>query len=325
MQKIPLHVQTLFAELVEQCLAESGPTGSLYERKIKGEHYTYLKARAGVTRQDVYIGKSGAEQTVAAKNLVEQANALRRTRRQLVQTLKRHLPSPLQDTAKVIDVLAWGGVLDDAVLVGTNAYMCYPALVGYALESAAMGTGDADIAAVNLAVGTDREGYNFLKLLQMADPTFKAVVSLSKSALPCQFKSKSGYRVDLITQARSSRSERALPLPNLQAGAVPLQHVAWLVENPAQAVMLSGSGLLVKIPQPARFAVHKLIVAQKRRASERLKRQKDLVQAGSLIAALKQSDPDSLNDTFEDACSQGKSGWAMQIKKSLSELGLKID
>jgi hypothetical protein len=46
----------------------------------------------------------------------------------------------------------------------------------------------------------------------------------------------------------------------------------------------------VTVPQPARYAAHKLIIAQKR-TGDPAKRRKDLVQAATLIGALSKADP----------------------------------
>jgi hypothetical protein len=325
MQQISLPVQTLYAELIEQCRADTGLSGSLYERDMKGGSYTYLKMQVGSKRLDIYLGKSGDAETASICLSIERSNTAMRNRRQLVQMLKKHLPAPLAAMADVADVMVWSGLMREAVLVGTNAYLCYPALVGYRLDAAVMGTEDIDVATLNLALAADKESYDFGQLLQIADPSFKALPEYFKRALPSRFASERGYRVDLLTQQRSSRSEAPLPLPKLNAGATPLQHLAWLVENPASAVLLSGGGLLMQVPQPARYAVHKLIVAQKRNSSERLKRRKDLAQAESLIFALQKSDPTGLSDAYSSACAQGKKGWAVPLTLSLRELGIEFE
>jgi hypothetical protein len=49
--------------------------------------------------------------------------------------------------------------------------------------------------------------------------------------------------------------------------------------------MLHGSGILVLVPAPERFAVHKLILALQRPIGA-AKRDKDVAQAGALILAL---------------------------------------
>jgi hypothetical protein len=327
MEQISLVVQTLYAELIQQAVAGSGPSGSLYERKVKDSKFLYLKTTVGSSREDIYIGRVGFEQTTEKmRKRIEAANVSLKPRQELVRLLKKSgLSAPLPALAHVISALKWYGVMNSAVLVGTNAYACYPALVGYKLDAGSMGTDDVDIATVNLAIQGDREGLSLEDVLKRADRSFKPLPTLSKSALPARFRSDQGFVVDVLTQVRSRVSTETIPLPKLQAGATPLQHLAWLVEQPATAVLLSGAGLLVDIPQPARYAIHKLIVAQKRGSTDRLKRRKDLAQAASLIQALAKSDPASLGEAYESARVQGKKGWADPIKVSLRELNMKIE
>jgi hypothetical protein len=75
-------------------------------------------------------------------------------------------------------------------------------------------------------------------------------------------------------------------------------------------VALWGVDIAVTIPQPARFAIHKLAPAQRRGASDRIKRAKDVHQAQVLIEALRARDPFALEDALEDARAQGKAGWS---------------
>lgn len=102
---------------------------------------------------------------------------------------------------------------------------------------------------------------------------------------------------------------------------MPLQHIAWLIADPVPTVALWGAGVPVAIPQPARYAVHKLILAQKR-TTDRLKRTKDLAQARALVDALLRPDPFALEDKLTDARRQGQTGWAGPLARSLRELGL---
>ena len=112
-----------------------------------------------------------------------------------------------------------------------------------------------------------------------------------------------------------------MALPALRASAIPLHHLDWLIDSPTPAAALYGAGVLVYVPQPARYAIHKLIVAQKREAGSP-KRQKDLGQAKALIEALVQSDPYALQDLLEEAARRGERGWRKRIDRSLQEIGL---
>jgi hypothetical protein len=93
-----------------------------------------------------------------------------------------------------------------------------------------------------------------------------------------------------------------------------------LFQEPVTAVALYGAGVEVAVPQPARYAVHKLIVAQVRIETS-IKHRKDLAQAKELIAVLNENDPHRFSDALEDARRRG-SKWRSLISRSLSEIGL---
>jgi hypothetical protein len=125
--------------------------------------------------------------------------------------------------------------------------------------------------------------------------------------------------VDVLTPNLRRNDKNPMPLKRLAAGAIPLQHLAWLLDEPVQAAALHGAGIPIRIPAPARYGVHKLIIAQKRSA-ENVKRQKDLLQAKSLMEVLAETDPWAWKDALDDACSRGRGGWAQPIERSLREI-----
>ena len=193
-----------------------------------------------------------------------------------------------------------------------------------ALPSATLTTQDADLATASLAVSSDDAGETFETILKRADPTFSAIPGLKHNALPSSFRSASGFVVDLLTPQLRRDDPNPMPLLNLKAGAVPLQYLRWLIEGPVHAVALYGAGIAVRVPRPERFAIHKLILAQKR-TGDRGKRQKDLLQAKALIEALFISDMWTLIDAYNDAAAQGAQGWKQPIERSLQELNIKIE
>lgn len=317
-------VQTLYQELVQQLHNNSARTGSPYVRAVKGIDYAYLKEPIGVARRDVFLGRNddpAVQERIAGIAL---ANEAAKQRRLIVRSLTSgSVPAPTSALGDVLDALSKTGLLKETVLVGTAAYQCYSPLVGGTLPSATLTTQDADLATASLALTSDTEGEPLEAVLRRADATFRAIPALTRNAPPSSFRSASGFVVDLLTPQLRREDPNPMPLAKLKAGAVPLQYLRWLMDNPIPAAALHGSGIAVTVPSPARFAIHKLIVAQKR-GTDRGKRQKDLLQAKALIEALKVTDPWALTDAYEDACAQGDLGWRQPIARSLSELRLSV-
>ncbi len=327
---------TLYADLLQQLQEAASPVGSVRVQEVKGKAYLKANMTVGGQRKTLYIGPAddpAARRTAAA---IQEEMHRARARRQTVGLLRRSgLPAPTPELGRVLEALASAGLFRrGAVLVGTGAYQCYSPLVGAMLPAASMMTQDVDLATASLALSADadgahlrgegsdprREAPSLEDILRRADPTFTGVPGLTPTAFPSRFRSRSGFMVDLLAPIRS-RAETWAPIPALRAAAAAVQHLDWLIAGPSPAAALYGAGVLAPVPQPARYAVHKLIVAQRREAGS-AKRQKDLDQARALIEALRQTEPFAVEDALDDARSRGRRGWRDRIDRSLREIGL---
>jgi hypothetical protein len=68
---------------------------------------------------------------------------------------------------------------------------------------------------------------------------------------------------------------------------------------------------------PERFAIHKLIVSDRRREGpDRGKAAENIMQAERLIEILAEDRPTDLAEAYEDACSR-RERWRMRLSKSL--------
>lgn len=311
-------VQTLYADLVRQ--VETAPVaGTVYQRNRDGIVYHYAKVPVGTERIDRFIGRDGDPTADAEAERMTQGMALAKGRRRAVTMLKSAgLAAPDRSLGAALDAIAFAGLFrNGAVLVGTAAYLISEPLVGRRLPAPLLMTGDLDLATANIALTADPPE-SMEAIFRRADPSYAAVLQLDPRQPAARFRNARGYMIDLLTPTRR-REERPVPLKGLGAGAEPLQHLRWLIEQPVSAVALWGAGIAVRIPQPVRFAVHKLIVAQRRHATDRIKRQKDLAQAAAMIEALEQQDPFGLEDALDDARAQGRS-WAQSVDRSLAEI-----
>ena len=78
--------------------------------------------------------------------------------------------------------------------------------------------------------------------------------------------------------------------------------------------------MLVQIPQPERFAIHKLIVADRRQGGpDAIKSTKDRAQAAFLINALAEDRPDELREAYHIARDIGPR-WAMRLDNTLAKM-----
>jgi hypothetical protein len=320
---LPLNVQTLYADLVQSLTFSDVQPGSPFEQTIKGKVYLYASEKHGARRIQRYLGPASDPEVRQRADAIRRAAQDARNRRVTVTLLKRAgIPAPSVAMGRVLEVVANAGLFRNGVmLVGTGAYQVYGPLLGIALPALSAGTQDADLAAASLAVGSNTDGEDLLTILRRADATFEGQPMLDPRALPSRFRSSAGLDVDVLTRYRSRKDERGLvPIPGLRCSAQPLRYLEYLTQESIEAIALYGSGTRVTVPSPARYAVHKLIVAQARDERSR-KRPKDLVQAQSLIEALQANEPDNLEEAVADARARGPR-WVQMIDRSLNELGL---
>lgn len=101
------------------------------------------------------------------------------------------------------------------------------------------------------------------------------------------------FRVDLLTPLRG-KPHATQYVTKAKSYAEPLAYLDFLLEDTQQAVLLHKDGVLVNVPTPARLALHKLVVAQRRPAAFAAKASKDRAQAQQLIACLLDQRPGDL-------------------------------
>lgn len=320
MKPFPHSFRTLFSDLVQK-VETAPPSGSPYRRTIKGGDFLYAKVPVGSSRLDVFLGKAGDPQAEAKAAELELGSAMAADRRRLVSLLRKSgLAGPDRIMGAALDAIAYGGLFRrGAVVVGTAAYLMSEALVGTTLSAPTLITHDLDVATADLTLSAEPPEA-FVDILKRADKSFEGVTQVDPRRPSSRFRASDGFLVDLITPTLRRSDENPMPLVALQAGAAPLQHLNWLIEDAVPTVGLWGAGVLVNVPQPARYAVHKLILAQKRFAGSREKRRKDLSQAAALMKALATEDPFALEDALANARAQGEEGWAEPIDRSLQEI-----
>ena len=204
----------------------------------------------------------------------------------------------------------------ECTLVGTAAYQTYAGVLGYYAPAATLMTNDADLSLAEFEASEEEESIG--SILKRADRSFDPVWH-ADDKLPKVFRASNGFAVDLITSYGRGRKSPVL-IESLGCAAVPLTFQEFPTAETINTVALYGSGVLVSVPTPLRFAVHKLLVAQRRKSTEVAKKQKDLRQALELIDIYLQIDETALQNELDAARSTGKS-WQTAINASLKEIG----
>lgn len=309
-----LIIQTAYAELLERCAANAfsdffPEIGSFTSKAIKGRRYWYLQLPSESGRAQRYVGPEtpGLLDRISRHR---EARTDQRERTALVSGLVRQgMPRPHPDMGNVATALAAAGVFRlGGVLVGTVAYQIYSAMFGEKLPNPLMQTADVDIAqfASRSRKVDDRIALPVLDVLRQADATFRSVPNLARTQMATSYQARAGrLRVDFLTPNEGPDTDEPQLLPALQTHARPLRFLDFLIHDAQPAVMLHRAGVYVNVPEPQRYAIHKLIVAQ-RRGGTAAKRGKDIAQAAALLAVLAERQPGEVMAAWQEATSRGK-------------------
>ena len=256
-------------------------------------------------------------------NLLRQETEERRKhRRRLVRILRAEgFQNVDASTGSLLSALGRAGVFRlGGTVVGTHAFRLYEGTLGvrYRFDDMAQ-TGDIDIASFErLSLALD----------DIANPPLPGVLeglsfapgpSLDGNKVWRWRQTRNDLMVEFLTPS-FQEEEGIRSLAALGVDAQSLHHLNYLIAEPVTAVVTYRSGVLVQIPRPERFAIHKLIVADRpRKSTDSLKSEKDRLQATFLIAILAEDRPDELREAYIDARNAGQQ-WGTRLDASLKRL-----
>ena len=302
--RVPNSLLVQYGELMQNCVhpVSDGSNLSFKYKDIGGTRYWYLYISVGATRREHYLGEETTElldRIEDEKDRWESNADDRELRTRLVNMLLGGGMHGLnQDEGKVLALLERNGVfLAGAAIIGTLAFRAYANMLGVFWPSG-IGTQDVDIAADNrylLALPRPRASVNLGQLILDSEMGFIEVPALSRKQPSTSFRIRNrDFRVDVLTPLRGRETARPIKLDSFGTFATPLRHLDYLLEDIQPAVLLYGHGVMINVPAPGRFAVHKCAVSQKRGAGSAGKIRKDLDQAQQVFAALLELRPSDI-------------------------------
>lgn len=301
---LPNSLMVQYSELMQNCVqpVSDGSNLSFKYKDINRKRYWYLYISIGTTRREHYLG----EETTELLDRIDDEKALwqsnvddRDLRTRLVNMLIGGGMSALsKDEGKVLTLLERNGVfLAGAALVGTLAFRAYSNMLGVSWHSDA-GTQDVDIAMDNrylLAVPRPKTPVNLWQLILDSGMGFIEVPTLNPKQPSTSFRIRNrDFRVDVLAPMRGRETTRPVKLDHFGTYATPLRHLDYLLEDIQPAVLLYGHGIMINVPAPGRFAIHKCAISQKRSSSFAAKIRKDLSQAEQVLQALLELRPSDI-------------------------------
>ncbi len=297
--------------------------GTFARKRVKGHTYWYYQFMdiSGRKRQ-VYVGPENDRVQTLIERRAEggagpalQALARSALALGLTPMLPRHF--------KVVQRLADHGFFRaGGVLIGTHAFLAIGNMLGVRWRDG-LRTQDVDFAhagkALTIALPTDIE-----------IDTRAALESLQMGLLPIEH-SDGGtgatwldprdpeFQIDFLTPLHRGGNQQYRH-PRLGIALQPIKFMEYLLEDVQQAAILAEScAVVVNTPAPARFALHKLIIAGERPASRMAKSNKDIQQTAALLAVLREQAPWQAEEAWRDLVARGP-GWCSRAGRGLTAL-----
>jgi len=290
----------LFTELegaaAEQSEAFLGTPGALAQRENENGTVYWVHRYSDATnrRHEIYLGKADDASVIARiaglRERIEVTNAtisrVRLLARAGFATVDRKAFYTLASLHN------HGLFRAGALLIGSHAYGAILNSLG--VKAVAYSTEDVDIARREALAVSGIPG--FLDMLRATGIEFFEVPSLDHRIPASSFAERGGgrLRVDLLVPSKND-DYPTIAVPELKAHAKGLPYLAYLLGASQEVPVLSSHGaVMVRVPLPERYAIHKLIVSQLRTRTS--KPEKDLKQAATLIEALAERFPGSIED-----------------------------
>lgn len=294
--------------------------GTFSTKLIGGERYWYHGCRTADGKVvQIYLGKSSPEMDalITQRNDPAAKSAIAHARRLTAAAIALGCASIIPAHAMVIDRLAAHGFFRaGGILIGTHAFIAYQNRLGVCWEGGASTT-DLDFAypgrnlSVALPADARMDTHTAIESLKMGFVPNSSRTTYTKS-------DQTDFELDFVTSR--GRSNAPVHLASLNVTLQPLRFMEYGMESAIPAVLLTGRGpIVVNLPDPSRYAIHKLIVCAERPERMRIKSRKDLLQAASLIELLQAQDPSALADAWSDATDRGPS-WRRRLEVGLSQL-----
>ena len=306
--------QVAYADLLTSLYTSAIPDRgiSCFTRNVKGKDYWYLQYTVGPNKRSCYIGpdtESIRELVAKCRQKQDEDKPQRIERKRMVATCVAaglHALSPAE--ARVYEVLAQAGLFEaGAVIVGTHAFLHIGNMLCVQWERFAVRTRDVDIAQEQtIAVASPPVDMDVRETLIRADKGVLPVPALDSRQPSTRFSLRNqDLTVSLLTPLRGRPSSNPVMLKGMNAAAEPVRYLDYLIEDSQPAAVPAGTGLLIRIPSPARFALHKLVVSQRRPVAFAVKGRKDLAQAAAVLDVLKDLRPGDIDLAGDAAMRMG--------------------
>ncbi len=328
---LPVSAATAYAQLQSAALAielardVAHLHGSFSSKQVKGSTQWYFSFRESNQRvRQIYVGPDSAD----IRALVDKARAGSPPLERLVALARSSLALGCEALQRkhlsvILRLNEYGFFRAGGVLVGTHAFLAYANQLGIRWIEPDQ-TADIDFAHagrnLSIALPADIRAEPNTALTTMAEGFLPIIQYRGVAGASYRHRDEPEFQVDFLTP-RVADNDDPVHIENLDVALQPLRFMEFSLEDVQQATLFdrTGRSVVVSLPAPQRYAVHKLLVIGERTGRFKAKVSKDVAQAASLIEYFLASDPGALQAAWVDALARGP-GWRKRAREGRKAL-----
>ncbi|MEP7043605.1 MAG: nucleotidyltransferase domain-containing protein [Dokdonella sp.] len=328
--ELPVSAATAYAQLQSAALAVefargvSHLHGSFSSKQVKGSRQWYFAFRESNQRiRQIYVGPDN-EEVRALIGRARESAPLERLKPLAKSTLMLGCtPTQRKHLSVILRLNEFGFFRAGGVLIGTHAFLSYANQLGVRWNDSDQ-TADVDFAHaghnISIALPATVEARPHSALTTMEEGFLPLIQYRGQAGASYRHRDEPEFQIDFLT-SRTTDSDDPIHIENLDVALQPLRFMEFLLEDIQQATLFDPTGrcVVVSLPAPQRYAVHKLLVAGERTLRFRTKVAKDLAQAASLLEFFGATDPTAIQDAWADAVSRGP-GWRKRASEGRAAL-----
>lgn len=207
------------------------------------------------------------------------------------------------------------------VLVGDAAYRAYANMLGVTPRQgpAIQGVEMAEEVRIEVVIAADADASMHKLPAREALGVF-SVPSLDRKTSATSYAiGTKAVTVELMTSCHGEPETSPVRVPQFDTWAAPMRFADYLLEDSQTAALLQGHGIVVNVPTPARFALHRLLALGDRSGALDRCGSGGLEQAEALLDVLAEERPGDLL-LAADAAARAGGELLLQLRSGLQRL-----
>lgn len=320
-----------FAELMDVLLADAtmrsadSLPGSFAKKTVKGREYWYYQfTDINNKLKQVYVGP----ETGRVRELIEVHN--RKTddahlKKSIAAAIKAGYATTPAKQFKIISRLAdYGFFAAGGVLAGTHAFVAIGNLLGVRWVDGAA-TQDVDFAHAGKSIAIalpSNLNINLVDAIESLEMGFVPMAAFNGGQGGAYINPETKEeRIDFLTTV-TGLSTQPVFIKEIGIAMQPLKFMELSLSHVGRSAVLSATGngaVAINVPDPAIFAVHKLIVSAERGIADP-KSTKDVMQAAAILSFYLDNDPKAIKEAWSETSARG-AGWKKRMNEGLARTG----